>query len=137
MKSKEALIQRLREEKSQMALAAENVSSAARRAEKEREAAVRPQDVEGTLVSTPDCTGRGTHVQASWLTHHLLLNAIALWAEDQQKLPVRGLACFPPPASCSQSWLKKTSPYSPASVLLCVHLLLPGDLILFSSFGFS
>nr|KAF6331571.1 CDK5 regulatory subunit associated protein 2 [Pipistrellus kuhlii] len=39
LKSKEALIQRLREEKSQMALAAENVSSAARRAEKEREAA--------------------------------------------------------------------------------------------------
>lgn len=48
MKSKEALIQRLREEKSQMAPAAENVSSgelrglsAARRAEKERETAVR------------------------------------------------------------------------------------------------
>lgn len=71
MKSKEALIQCLREEKSQMVPAAENVSSgelrglsAACRAEKERETVVRPQDVEGTLVSTPDCTGHGTHMQA-------------------------------------------------------------------------
>lgn len=72
MKSKEALIQRLREEKSQMAPAAENASSgefrglsAARRAEKERETVVRPQDMEGLESGhQTDCTGPGTHMQA-------------------------------------------------------------------------
>lgn len=83
MKSKEALIQRLREEKSQMAPAAENVLSgecrglsAARRAEKERETEVRPLDMEGTLVSTPDCMGMGhtcrplAHPQSASEYHH-------------------------------------------------------------------
>lgn len=86
-----------------MAPAAENASSgefrglsAARRAEKERETVVRPQDMEGLESGhQTDCTGPGTHMQAPRLTHSLLLNIIAPWAEDPQTLPVRGLADFP------------------------------------------